>query len=190
MSKAATAAKKVGNVAKAEAVPAKPKATTSPWVRKAASALHGTGLYARKAIPKGTRVLEYVGERITKAESNRRDAVRLAKREKGEDGCVYLFEINQRHDIDGAVKWNTARLINHSCEPNCETEKARGHIWIAAVRDIAEGEELTYDYGFDWENWEDHKCLCGKPSCLGYIVKTNQRWRVRRILAKRAADKG
>lgn len=166
--------------------PAEPAPTTSPWVRQAASAVHGTGLYASQPIPRGTRIIEYVGERITKAESNRRDEVRLARQAAGQDGCVYLFEINQRHDLDGAVTWNTARLINHSCEPNCETEKARGHIWISALRDIAAGEELTYDYGFDWENWRDHPCRCGTPSCFGYIVKRNQRWRVKRVLAREA----
>ena len=58
------------------------------------------------------------------------------------------FELNQRHDIDGDVAWNLARRINHSCGPNCETQNIRGHIWVVACRDIAPGEELTYDYGF------------------------------------------
>ena len=163
-----------------------PVPTTSPWASPAASTVHGSGLYATKPIPKGTRIIEYVGERITKKESDRRDTARLERREEGEDGCVYIFEINQRYDIDGDVTWNTARLINHSCEPNCETENVRGHIWISAVRDIEAGEELNYDYGFDWEVWEDHPCLCKTPSCVGYIVKKGQRWRVRRVLEKRA----
>ncbi len=168
----------------------KPKATTSPWVRQAASAVHGLGLYARKAIPKDTHIIEYVGERITKAESNRRDDARLARQAAGGDDCTYLFEINQRHDIDGAVNWNTARLINHSCEPNCETDVVRSHIWISALRDIAAGEELTYDYGFDWDHWRGHPCRCGAANCFGYIVKRNQRWRVKRALAAATAATG
>jgi uncharacterized protein len=159
------------------------RATQSPWLRLRRSSIHGRGLVAAKPIPSGTRVIEYVGEKVTKAEADRRDAARVARREAGQDGCVYLFELNARYDIDGDVPWNTARLINHSCAGNCEVQIVRGHIWIVALRDIAAGEELTYDYGFDFENWRDHPCRCGVPGCVGYIVKKNQRWRVRRALA-------
>ncbi len=174
-------------VRKKTVAPATPPPTTSEWVRLAPSLVHGTGLYAAKAIPKGTKVIEYVGEKITKAESNRREETRLARQEAGDDGCVYLFELNQRYDLDGDVSWNTARLINHSCAPNCETENERGHIWISAKRNIAEGEELNYDYGFDWENWRDHPCRCGAENCFGYIVKKTQWPKVRRVLAEEAA---
>ncbi|MCC5021869.1 MAG: SET domain-containing protein-lysine N-methyltransferase [Candidatus Synoicihabitans palmerolidicus] len=161
---------------------------TSPWVRLAASAVHGTGLYATKAIAEGTRVIEYVGEKITKAESDRRDKARQERQEGGEDGCVYLFELNKRYDLDGDVEWNTARLSNHSCAPNCETEHVRGHIWISALRDILEGAELSYDYGFDWENWKDHLCRCGTPSCLGYIVKKDQWKKVKKAIKAEAKE--
>lgn len=166
-----------------------PAPTPSPWARKADSAVHGYGLYAAKDIPSGTRVIEYVGEKISKTESDQRDEERRAREADGGDGCVYLFELNRRHDIDGDVAWNTARLINHSCDPNCETEYAKGGIWISARRDIAAGEELNYDYGFDWENYEDHICRCGAPTCCGYILKKNQRWRVRRAQAQAQAAK-
>lgn len=162
-----------------------PPPTTSPWVRLYDSPIHGRGLRAARAIPVDTRVIEYVGEKVTKREADRRDAARVARREAGHDGCVYLFEINSRYDVDGDVPWNTARLINHSCAANCEPQIVRDHIWIVARRDIAEGEELTYDYGFDFENWRDHPCRCGIPECVGYIVRKNQRWRVRRALADR-----
>ena len=163
-------------------------AAISKWVRHGRSTIHGRGLYARCAIPKDTRVIEYVGERITKAESDRRDAERCARRDGGGDGCVYIFELNKRHDLDGDVAWNPSRLINHSCEPNCEPQGIRGKIWIVATRDIAAGEELLYDYGFDYENWRDHPCRCGVEACFGYIVKRSQRWRVRRAIARGAAD--
>ncbi len=165
-------------------LPSEPAPTTSEWVRVAASPVHGTGIYAAKDIPAETRIIEYVGERITKAESNRRDEARLARQQEGADGCVYLFEVNKRYDLDGDVSWNTARLINHSCEPNCETENVRGHIWITALRDIQAGEELSYDYGFDWENWRDHPCRCGSPKCFGWIVHRDQRKKVARILER------
>jgi SET domain-containing protein len=151
------------------------------WVRRRRSAIHGSGLVARCAIPAGTRIIEYVGERITKAEADRREQARLAQRDAGRDGCVYVFELNARHDIDGNVSWNPARLINHTCEANCEPQVIRGRIWIVALHDIAMGEELGYDYGFDFTDWQEHPCRCGTAACAGYIVKQGQRWRVRRI---------
>ena len=147
------------------------------------SGVHGYGLFVRDFIPEGARIIEYVGERITKAEAERREEKRLARLAAGEDGCVYVFELNQRHDIDGNVPWNPARRINHSCAPNCETQNIHGHIWVVALRDLAPGEELNYDYGFDYSEWRDHPCRCGAAGCVGYIVKSSQRWRVRRVLA-------
>jgi uncharacterized protein len=159
-----------------------PRAVTSEWVRRGRSHIHGGGLYARKLIPAGTRIIEYVGERITKAEAARREERRLAQRDAGLDACVYVFELKQRHDIDGYVSWNTARLINHSCEGNSEPQNIRGRIWIIALRDIAVGEEITYDYGFDFKEWHKHPCRCGSRKCVGYIVIRGQRWRVGKAL--------
>ena len=151
-------------------------------VQLARSGLHGYGLFARDFIPQGERIIEYVGERITKAEAQRREDRRLARRAAGGDGCVYIFECNQRHDIDGDVAWNVARRINHSCGPNCETQASRGRIWVVAQRDIMPGEELTYDYGFPYSEWREHPCRCGAARCAGFIVNAGQRWRVRRAL--------
>ena len=159
-------------------------ATTSEWAHVWQSPIHGRGIRASRDIPSGTRIIEYQGERITKAESERRDAARAVREAEGGDGCVYIFEINKRHDLDGHMEWNTARLINHSCEPNCQSEKVRGRIWISARRDIAAGEELSFDYGFDVENWKHHPCRCGSPKCVGYIVAKSHRWRLRKRLAK------
>jgi uncharacterized protein len=153
-------------------------------VKLARSGVHGYGLRARDFIPQDARIIEYVGERITKGEAWRREQVRLARRAAGGDGCVYIFELNGRHDIDGGVSWNLARRINHSCAPNCAVEKSRGCLWVVAKRDIAPGEELTYDYGFDFCDWREHPCRCGAAECAGYIVNTGQRWRVRKILAE------
>ena len=152
-------------------------------VRLARSGVHGYGLFARVPLAKGERVIEYIGERVTKGEAWRREQKRLARLAAGGDGCVYVFELNQRHDIDGGVRWNLARRINHSCEPNCEVQVVRGRIWIVAVRPVATGEELSYDYGFDYTDWREHPCRCGAATCPGYIVKSSQRWRVRRALA-------
>jgi hypothetical protein len=150
------------------------------------SPIHGRGVYARVAIVRGTRVVEYTGKRISKAESIRRERARLARQARGEDSCVYIFNLNQRHDLDGRSSKNIARLINHSCDPNCRAETIRGRIWIIARRDIAKGEELSFDYGFPFPEWRQHLCRCGAKSCLGFIVRKDQRWRVRRLLRKKS----
>ena len=88
----------------------------------------------------------------------------------GKQGLVYIFELNKRYDIDGNVSYNTAKYINHSCAPNCEPEIIRGHIWIIALRNIMKGEELTYNYGYGFEDYQDHECRCGSDNCIGYIL--------------------
>lgn len=166
------------------------KPTTTPWAEVRGSAIHGRGMYAVKTIPAETRIIAYDGEHITKAESDRREVKRLAREKAGGDGCVYIFELNKRHDIDGSMAWNTARLINHSCKPNCRTEIIRGTIWIVAKRDVAEGEELFFDYRYGMENWRGHPCRCGTDRCVGFIVAGEYRWRIRKILkAERVAAK-
>lgn len=152
------------------------------WVRASHSVIHGRGLYARQAIPDGTRIIEYVGERITKAEARRREQERMERQRRGGDGCVYIFVLNRRHDLDGRTRGNLARLMNHSCAPNCRAETIRGRIWLFARRDIAAGEELSFDYGYPYKEWRLHPCRCGAPRCVGYIVNAAQRWRVRKLL--------
>lgn len=144
------------------------------------SGLHGRGVFARDFIAEGERVIEYVGERITKAEAQRREERRLARRAAGRDASVFVFELEGRHDLDGAVPGNPARWINHSCAPNCEAQEDRGRIWIVARRDIAPDEELTFDYGFAPSVAREHPCRCGTAECVGYIVARAHRWRVRR----------
>jgi uncharacterized protein len=163
-------------------VRARRRPTTTPWAKPHVSAIHGRGLYAAKLIPAGTRIIAYDGERITKAESDRREVKRAARGKRGGDGCVYIFELNRRCDIDGSMAWNTARLINHSCDPNCRTEIIRGTIWIIAKHDIPEGEELFFDYRYGMESWRQHPCRCGTDRCVGYIVASEYRWRVKKIL--------
>lgn len=159
----------------------------SDWVRAGESSIHGRGVYARRPIPDGTRVIEYVGERITKAEARRREALRIERQRQGGDGCVYIFTLNSRYDLDGSGTNNVARLINHSCSPNCRAELIRGRIWIIARRGIPKGAELTFDYGYAFSEWPLHPCRCGAAKCVGFIVNAAQRWRVRRILSQRRA---
>jgi len=126
-------------------------------------------------------VIEYTGERITKAEAKRREAARLVRQSRGGDGSVYIFDLTKTHDLDGRTRRNIARLINHSCAPNCRIDVIRGRVWIIARRDIAAGEELTFDYGFAFVEWPLHPCRCGTARCPGFIVNSAQRWRLRKI---------
>jgi len=124
------------------------------------SPIHGVGGFAKTDLSKGARIVEYVGEKIDKHESARRC----------EANNVYIFSLNDVEDIDGNVDWNPARFLNHSCNPNCEAEFDEDHIWVISTRDIRAGEELTFNYGFDLQNYRDYPCHCGAPSCVGYIV--------------------
>lgn len=138
------------------------------------SEIHGRGVYATQDIAAEQRIVEYVGMRISKEESERRAWAQYARAEECGDAAVYIFTLTKKWDLDGNVPWNTARLINHSCEPNCEAWQKKKRIGIYALRDIEAGEELTFDYGFDIECYADHPCRCGKPSCIGYIVSREQ----------------
>ena len=148
------------------------------------SSIHSRGVFAARDVRKGERIIEYVGEKITKAESARRAGSRMDEASRDGGGAVYIFTLNKRQDLDGNVDWNPARLINHSCAPNCEAEIARGRIWIAARRTIREGEDLSYAYGFDLDCWNDHPCLCQQENCVGFIV-ARQHWpKLRRLMRK------
>ncbi len=124
------------------------------------SHIHGSGGFAVLDLPAGTRLIEYLGERISKPES----ALRC------EAGNPFIFHLDDETDLDGSVDWNPARLLNHSCEPNCSAEFEAGRIWIVAERDIRAGEELTFNYGYDLEDYQDFPCRCGRPACVGFIV--------------------
>lgn len=156
-----------------------------PYVRYASSAIHNTGLFASKKIPKEEFIIQYLGERITKKESNRRGVAQHDLSLSENTGSVYIFEIDDKHDIDGNFDWNIARLANHSCSPNCEAQNADGEIWLVALRDIKKGEELTFDYGYALEHWEDHPCRCGSENCVGYIVRKEDWSKLRKLLKRR-----
>jgi hypothetical protein len=124
------------------------------------SPIHGTGGFARVDIRRGKRLIEYIGPRISKAESQ----VQL------EQQNAYIFILDDDYDIDGSVPWNLARFLNHSCAPNCEAETVRGRIWIRSCRTIKAGEELTYNYCYTLDGYEHRPCACGAPTCVGYMV--------------------
>lgn len=143
----------------------------SEYIEVRDSKIHGKGVFASKNIKKGTKIIEYVGKLVTKEESDDIADEQLERALGNEsEGAVYLFDLNKKWDINGNVEWNTARLINHSCDPNCETEGDDDHIWIQAMKDIKKGEELSYNYGYDLDDFEDHPCKCGSKKCIGYIA--------------------
>ena len=136
------------------------------------------GLCASKDIKPGIKVIEYIGKLITKKEAQQN-----SKFDNSKD--IYLFNINEKYDLDGDFKWNTARLINHSCNPNCEVEGEGLKLWISSLREIKKGEELTYDYGFGYDqDYKQFPCKCGSINCAGYIVRQGSRWRINKKFKK------
>ena len=155
------------------------------------SKLHGKGLFARENIKAGTNIIEYIGEKITKAQSDKIAEIQLKKAEKNKDeGQVYIFTLNDKYDINGNVSYNKARLMNHSCDPNCDTDIIDNKIWIRSFRDIRKGQELTYDYGFafDKDDFRDHVCRCGSKNCVGFIVTETDWKKLGRHLKKLARN--
>lgn len=187
--KAVKHSKAVVKKAKKAAKTPAPKLPPNPYVTVRRSKIHGNGVFAKKDIPEDTKIIEYIGNKLTKAQSDVRAQEIEDKAKRFGSGAVYIFTLNKTHDIDGSVSWNKARFINHACETNCESDIIRGKIWIMATRDIKKGEELFYDYGYDLTNWQAHKCRCGKKSCVGYIVSEEKRGRLKKLIEKEKAKK-
>ena len=118
------------------------------------SGIHGMGGFAARKIKKGAAIIQYVGPRMTKEEA----AVQI------EAGNTFVFTLDDEIDLDGSVDWNPARYINHSCEPNALATVDKGEIWIEALRDIEKSEEITYNYGHDFEDYKHRPCACGYRS--------------------------
>ena len=152
-----------------------------PPVETRNSDIHGRGVYATRSIRKGTRIIEYLGERITHAEADRR-----YERKGDDDGHTFLFIASQRTVIDAGVNGNEARFINHSCDPNCETVIEDGRVFIEAIRRIKPGEELGYDYQLTWESTDDpvelslYACRCGATKCRGTMLDVEPLDKVRK----------
>ena len=148
----------------------------NPWFVVRNSKVHGKGCFARRDIPKGTRISEYVGDRITWAEAD--------KRYEGydvNDNHTFLFIVDPRTVIDGGVGGNDARYINHSCGENCSSTVEKGRVYIDANVDIKKGEELGYDYQIgrdknDPPNVDEiYACRCGAKNCRGTLLAPKDR---------------
>jgi SET domain-containing protein len=148
------------------------------------SKIQGLGAFATTRIPKGTRIIEYTGERITPAEADRR---------YNDDGSdhprVLLFSVDGRTVIDAAVGGNEAQYINHSCEPNCAAVTEKKHVYIESIHEIQPGEELLYDYNLTRESDDDealeklYECRCGAPNCRGTMLVPKDKQAKRRVKA-------
>jgi len=147
-------------------------ADAHPLFKIRPSPIHGVGAFATLPIPARTRLIEYAGERLTPAESDRRYPDRPDERHH-----TFLFAIDDDVVIDAAVDGNDARFINHSCDPNCDAVIEDGRIWINTIRDVAPGEELAYDYKYSLEERHtparkrQYPCNCGSPKCRGTILR-------------------
>ena len=138
------------------------------------SNINNKGLYAAKNIKSGKIIINYKGKIITKKETD-------TNPKYDNDKAIYLFNLNNRYDLDGDFHYNTARLINHSCNPNCEVNGKGLKLWIFALRNIKKGEELSYDYGFAYDkDYKQFVCKCGSKNCVGYIVREGSRWRIKK----------
>jgi hypothetical protein len=141
------------------------------------SAIHSTGCFTTTAIRKGRRVAEYTGPRLTKSEAD-------AAYENSP--ITYLFGLGDGSVvIDGQC---TAMYINHSCDPNCESVEVGGRVWIKSLRNIAPGEEITYDYCLYDGGDDEALCNCGADKCRGTMY-SKEEVRRRKAAAKRAVKK-
>jgi uncharacterized protein len=145
--------------------------TAAPLLEVRDSRLHGLGVFATRRIPRGTRVIEYLGERVSHTEADSR----YDHKDAG-DNHTFLFILDARTVIDAGVDGNEARFMNHSCEPNCESLIENQRVYIDAIRTIEAGEELTYDYQIQREADDPpdidavFACRCGFERCRGTML--------------------
>lgn len=147
------------------------KEEPNPYIELRTSRIQGTGAFAARPIKKGTRIVEYVGQRISWRTADKRyDDDRMGRHH------TFLFTVDEKVVIDGAVNGNAARFLNHSCDGNCEAVDDRKRIFIEARRSIKTGEELLYDY--QYERTDEHTsadekfyaCRCRAAKCRGSIL--------------------
>jgi hypothetical protein len=174
----------------AAAAKVEPDLTTTDLIEVRRSDVHGLGVFAAKPIPKGARIIEYVGERVSHDEADRRYEEKDAN-----DSHTFLFIVDKKTVIDAGVDGNDARFFNHSCDPNCESTVEKRRVFIEAMRDIEPGTELTYDYQIHREDDDPDNidevfaCRCGFPQCRGTMLWPTERKPKRTKPKKKARSK-
>jgi SET domain-containing protein len=140
------------------------------------SRIDGRGVFARRKIPKGARIIEYKGKRRPTPDF-------VPEGENGEAAPVYVFALRPGVVIDPEIGGNDARFINHSCEPNCEVYTFKDRAYVYAKREIARGEELTFDYQLRKASGaanfkadaKKYACHCGSKKCRGTMLARKRR---------------
>ena len=157
---------------RSEAPLAPPPPHRGPRLQTRRSGVHGKGVFALCDLRAGERLIEYVGEIITWEE-----ALNRHPHDPTNPNHTFYFHIDDGRVIDAKHGGNSSRWINHSCEPNCEADQTdEGRVFIKALRDIAPGEELFYDYGliidepYTKKLKAEYACWCGAPSCRGTML--------------------
>lgn len=167
-----------------------PEMRTSRWIEVRESPIHGSGVFAARRIPKGTRVIEYLGDRITHKEADDR-----YEDHDPNDNHTFLFIVDRRTVIDAGVNGNAARFINHSCDGNCTSVIEQRRVFIESTRVIEKGEELGYDYEIgrekdDPENVDEiFACRCGSPKCRGTMLYPAEKPAKKKKAKKKVAKK-
>ncbi|MDN3918761.1 SET domain-containing protein [Roseateles violae] len=140
------------------------------------SGVHGRGVYAVAPIPAGTVIIEYTGERISWDE-----ALDRHPHDPKQPNHTFYFQLETGEVIDALHGGNSARWINHACEPNCEADEVDGRVFVKALRDLRPGEELFYDYGLTIDERytpklkKEYACHCGSPNCRGTMLAPKRR---------------
>jgi SET domain-containing protein len=135
-------------------------------LKVSSSGVHGRGVYAKNLIARGTRIIEYTGQRVSWEETP----------DDKNNPHTFIFGLENGEVINPAIGGNEARWINHCCDPNCEAIEEDDRIFIYAIRDIEPGEELFYDYALEIEepitekSKKEYECLCGSPGCRGTLL--------------------
>jgi uncharacterized protein len=142
------------------------------------SAIHAAGCYTTSRIPKGVKVVEYTGPRISKDEADERFK---------DSKITYLFGIGDGSKVISGH--GMAMYINHSCDPNCETDELNGRVWIISLRNIAAGEELTYDYNLYDGDDDEARCYCGAATCRQTMYSPEEIARRKRAARRKALKK-
>ena len=152
-------------------MPSKSPSSGGRRIQTRRSSVHGNGVFAVQDIAEGETLIEYKGEVI-----NWEEALRRHPHDPSQPHHTFYFHIDEDRVIDGNVNGNAARWINHSCDPSCEADEQDGRIFIKALRNIAAGEELNYDYGlvidepYTKKLKADFPCWCGSANCRGTLL--------------------
>ena len=161
---------------------AKAAAPASRRIQTRRSGVHGKGVYAVVDLAEGETLIEYVGEIITWDE-----ALRRHPHDPSDPNHTFYFHIDEDHVIDAKVGGNSARWINHSCQPNCEADVEDGRVFIRSLRPIQAGEELFYDYGLVIDEpytpklKAEYPCWCGAKKCRGTLLAPKRAGRASKL---------